>query len=119
MATTLYFNVMWGWITLILLYVLYILFLLLQLYAVRIIPENKMMFGKLFFDFYDDKIIMHIDPRMAAQFFWTAIQKVKKRKKYYLLFLSKVQVLYISENSFNSPLEQQMFEKLLVRVCSR
>ena len=112
-ATVVYFKIRWVWITLVVLYVLYVLFLLLQLYAVRIIPGNKIMFGKLYFDFYDDKIIMHTDHRLAAQFFWASIQKVKKREKYYLFFFSKIQVLYIPKNSFNSPFEQQMFENLL------
>ncbi|MBQ2350256.1 MAG: YcxB family protein [Cytophagales bacterium] len=112
-VTALYFSIMWLCITCIVLYVLYILFLFVNLYAVRILPHSKVLFDKLYFEFYEDKIILRVNNGLGMPVDWMAIRKVKKRKKYYLFFLSDVQVFYVSKNSFNSPFEQQIFENLL------
>ena len=73
----------------------------------------------MYYEFFDDKILMHLDTKMCAQFFWSFVQKIKRRKKYYVLFLSKAQIIYVPKDSFNSQFELNMFDVLLKNMVKK
>lgn len=118
-AAGVWFKMLWLIITASILEVLYLCFWLLQFYAVQYIPQNQIMFKKMYYEFFDDKILMHLDAKMCAQFFWSFVQKVKRRKKYYVLFLSKAQIIYVPKDSFNSQFELNMFDVLLKNMVKK
>lgn len=114
-----WFKMLWLIITASIFEVLYLLFWLLQFYAVQYIPQNQIMFKKMYYEFLDDKILMHLDAKMCAQFFWSFVKKIKRRKKYYILFLSKAQIIYVPKDSFSSQFELNMFEVLLKNMVKK
>ena len=91
----------------------YVLFWLLQVYSIQYHPQGALLFDKLSYVFSPENIFINIDATRGAQINWDQVLKVKYRKDYVLLFLSKIQILYIPYNGFRSTLEKNLFLNLL------
>ena len=101
------------WITSLVFEILYILFWILQVTGVQYMPQNALLFGKISYIFSPENIIISIDSNRGSQIEWNQIIKVKYRKDYVVLFVSKLQFLYIPFSAFRSNIEKTMFLNLL------
>jgi hypothetical protein len=71
------------------------------------------MFQKMYLEFDGDKILMHFFDRRCALFSLSSVKKIVRRKDYYVLFLSRTQIIYIPKTSFSSQFDVKMFDLLL------
>ena len=91
----------------------YILFWLIQVYSIQYHPQSSVLFDKIIYTFSPEDIFINIDATKGAQIKWDQIIKIKYRDDYVLLFLSKIQMLYVPYYAFRSPLEKNLFLNLL------
>ena len=94
---------------------LYLMFWVAQFYGVSKLPQGKIMFQKLFYEFNESEILMHVDVMRAAKIEWSSIKKCKRYKNAYVIFLSKANVVYLLDSVFRSKMEFNLFETLLKR----
>ena len=93
--------------------VLYLLFWVVQFYGITKLPQMKIMFQRIFFEFNDDQILMHVDTRSAAQIKWGMIKSCRKMKDCYFFFITKANILYVPFKAFKSKSDLNLFEVLL------
>jgi len=101
------------WITSLVFEILYVLFWIIQVVGVQYVPQNALLFGKISYIFSPENIILSIDANRGSQIEWKQIISVKYRKDYIVLFVSKLQFLYIPFSAFKSNIEKTMFLNLL------
>ena len=101
------------WITSLLFEILYILFWIIQVNSVQYVPQNAILFEKMCYIFSPENIILSLDVNRCSQIEWKQIIKVKYRKDYVVMFVSKVQFLYVPFSAFRSNIEKTLFLNLL------
>ena len=101
------------WITALVFEIIYILFWIIQVTGIQYMPQNALLFGKISYIFSPENIILSIDSNRGSQIEWNQIIKVKYRKDYVVLFVSKIQFLYIPFSAFRSNIEKTLFLNLL------
>ena len=89
--------------------VLFLVFWIVQIYGVTCLPQGKMLFEKYFYEFSEDRILLHIDAMRGAPLKWEQILKIKRYKEGFVFFLSKVQLFYIPKSIFKSEIEYNLF----------
>lgn len=95
--------------------VLYLLFWLIQFTGITQMEQSKFLFQKLSYEINSRQILMKINPREGMPISWGQIKRVKKGKDYFLLFISKVQLIHLPFKIFNSTHEIKFFETILKR----
>ena len=108
-----YINMKSVWITSLVFEILYILFWIIQVTSVQYVPQAAVLFEKLSYIFSPENITIALDNNRFSQIEWNQILKIKCRKDYIVLFVSKIQLLYIPYSCFKSNLEKTMFIALL------
>lgn len=86
--------------------VLYVLFWFIQFYSLTKMEENKLLFGRLFYEFNKDRVIIFLDSKRGMPIEWKRVVSARVGKDYFMLMLSKVQFIYIPHGAFQN--EQQI-----------
>ena len=85
---------------------LYMLFWFVQFYSLTQMEENKLLFGRLFYEINRERIIIFLDSKRGMPIDWKHITSVRIGKNYFMFMLSKVQFIYIPHGAFQN--EQQV-----------
>ncbi|MBY0426719.1 MAG: YcxB family protein [Cytophagales bacterium] len=107
----------WVWFVVIAVVVaiLYVLFWLVQFVGVTQLPQNKLLFDKMYYEIDSRHILLKINAKEGMQLNWDQIKKAKKGKDYFVLFVSIAQLVYLPYKIFNSENEIKFTEALLKR----
>jgi hypothetical protein len=96
-------------------YGLYILFWVIQFTGVTQLEQNKILFERLNYEINSQQILMKINPRQGMPIKWDQIRRVFNGKDYYLLVMSKAQMIHLPYRIFNSDNERRFLETILKR----
>ena len=99
----------------IVLLLLFLGFYFLQLYAVTMVPNNKLFFERVSYQISSKQIIFQLTSKQGMPIMWDQIKFVRKKKKSFILFLSVVQCIYLPYKVFNTPQEIKFLKMLLKR----
>ena len=95
--------------------VLYILFWLVQFVGVTQLPQNKLLFDKMWYEIDSRHILIKINAKEGMQLNWDQIKKAKKGKEDFVLFVSIAQIVHLPYKIFSSENEIKFTEALLKR----
>lgn len=95
--------------------VLYILFWLIQFAGVTQLEQNKILFERLSYEIDSRYVMIKIDSKRGMPVNWEAIKRVKKGKDHFLLFMSKVQFIYLPNKVFKTENDIRFTEAILKR----
>lgn len=104
----------WG-IFVIVLLLIFLAFYFFQLYAVTVMPNNKLFFERLSYQISSKQIMVQITSKQGMPIMWDQIKFVRKKKACFVLFLSVAQCLYWPYRIFNTPQEIKFLKMLLKR----
>ncbi|MEM9569406.1 MAG: YcxB family protein [Bacteroidota bacterium] len=98
----------------IVLLLLFLAFYFFQLYAVTVMPNNKLFFERLSYQISSKQIMVQITSKQGMPIMWDQIKFVRKKKSCFILFLSTAQFLYWPYRIFNT-LQEIKFLKMLLK----
>ncbi len=96
-------------------YALYILFWLIQFAGVTQLDQGKVLFDRLNYEITSQQILIKINVKQGMPLKWDQIKRAKMGKNYFLLFVSKVQLIHLPFRIFNSEAEKKFMETILKR----
>jgi len=107
----------WVWFVVIAVVVaiLYVLFWLVQFVGVTQLPQNKLLFDKMYYEIDSRHILLKINAKEGMQLNWDQIIKAQKGKDHFVLFVSIAQLVYLPYKIFNSENEVKFTEAILKR----
>jgi hypothetical protein len=107
---------MWGLlITAVVLTLLYLLFWGAQFYGLSQVPQGKILFDKLSYEFEQKQIKIMKTQKEGMQMPWENIKKVFKTKDAFILKLSLVQYIHLPFDIFQTENDLKFTEKLFER----
>jgi hypothetical protein len=77
--------------------------------------KNKIFFKKIYYEIDDEFITGYIEDSSLSKIKLSNIVKVVKTKKYYLLYISQIQFIYVPLNIFTSENDVNNFNLLLAQ----
>ncbi len=95
--------------------VLYILFWLIQFTGVTQLEQGKFMFEKLSYEISSQQILIKLSSKQGMPVKWENIKRAIRGKDFFVLFMSKAQLIYLPEKIFNSNHEIKFMETILKR----
>ncbi len=95
--------------------VAYVIFWIVQFYGITILEQNQLLFQRMQYQINNQQIIMTLSSKQGMPIAWQQIQSAKKGKDYFLLFISKVQLIYLPYKIFNGVHEIKFLDTLLKR----
>lgn len=95
--------------------VLYFLFWLIQFAGVTQLEQGKMLFEKLSYEITSQQILIKLNNRQGMPMKWDQIKRARKGKDYFVLFVSKAQLIHFPFRIFNSDNEIKFLETVLKR----
>lgn len=96
-------------------YLLYVIFWLIQFAGVTQMDEGKILFDRLSYEITSQQILIKINTKQGMPIKWDQIKRAKIGKDYFLMFLSKVQLIYLPFKIFNSEAERKFLTTILKR----
>jgi hypothetical protein len=104
------------WITgAIIAYGLYILFWVIQFAGITQMEQGKVLFDKLSYEITSQQILIKLNTKQGMPIKWDQIKRAKKAKDGFILWMSKVQLIYFPFKVFNSENERKFLETILKR----
>ena len=104
------------WITgAVIAYGLYILFWLIQFAGITQLEQGKILFDRLSYEITSQQILIKLNNKQGMPIKWDQIKRAKKNKEAFILFLSKVQLIFLPFKIFNSEAERKFLETVLKR----
>jgi hypothetical protein len=104
------------WITgAIIAYGLYILFWVIQFAGITQMEQGKVLFDKLSYEITSQQILIKLNTKQGMPIKWDQIKRAKKSKDGFILWMSKVQLIYLPFRVFNSENERKFLETILKR----
>jgi len=95
--------------------VLYLLFWLIQFYGIPQLEQNKILFDRLSYEISSKEIMIKVNPRQGMPLKWDNIKRASMGKNYFLLVVSKAQLIYLPFKIFNTDNERRFLETVLKR----
>ncbi len=95
--------------------ILYILFWLIQFYGIPQLEQNKILFDRLNYEISSKEIMIKVNPRQGMPLKWDNIKRASIGKDYFLLVVSKAQLIYLPFKIFNTENERKFMETVLKR----
>ncbi len=95
--------------------VLYLLFWLIQFAGVTQMEQGKVLFQKLSYEINSQQILIKLNSKQGMPMKWDQIQRAKKGKDAFVLFVSKAQLIHLPFRIFNSENELKFLESVLKR----
>ena len=96
-------------------YLLYLLFWVIQFAGVTQLEQSKPLFERLNYEITSQQILIKLNVKQGMPIKWEQIKRVWSRKNDFVLFLSKVQFIYLPHRVFNSDNERKFLEAILKR----
>ena len=96
-------------------YALYILFWLIQFAGITQMEQGKILFERLGYEITSQQILIKINTKQGMPIKWDQIKRAKKTKSGFVLWMSKVQLIYFPFKIFNSENERKFTETILRR----
>ena len=115
-ASGAFFIFSWWWIIGALLgYGLYVLFWLIQFAGVTQLEQSKILFEKLSYEINSQQILIKVNPRQGMSIKWENVRKAIIGKDYFLLIITKAQLIHLPFRIFNTEHERKFIETILKR----
>lgn len=105
----------WWIIGALLAYALYWLFWVIQFAGVTQLEQNKILFERLTYEITSQQILIKLNPKQGMPMKWENIKRAIMGKDYFLLVVSKAQLIYLPFRVFNSDNERKFMETILRR----
>jgi len=96
-------------------YALYVLFWLIQFAGITQLEQGKILFERLNYEITSQQILIKISTKQGMPIKWEQIKKADKTKTGFVLWMSKVQLIYLPFKIFNSENERKFIETILKR----
>ncbi len=104
------------WITgAIIAYALYIVFWLIQFAGITQMEQGKILFERLNYEITSQQILIKISSKQGMPIKWEQVKRAKKAKSGFVLWMSKVQLIYFPFRIFNTENERKFVETILRR----
>ncbi len=104
------------WITgAIIAYVLYILFWLIQFAGITQLEQGKILFERLSYEITSQQVLIKLSSKQGMPIKWEQIKRALKGKAGFVLWMSKVQLIYLPFKIFNTENERKFIETILRR----
>lgn len=94
---------------------LYLLFWFIQFAGVTQMEQGKFMFQKMSYEITSQQILLKINTKQGMPLKWDQIKRAQKGKDFFVLFVSKAQLLYFPFKIFNNENEIKFIETILKR----
>lgn len=94
---------------------LYLGFLFAQFSYILKSEEGKMLFKSITYHISSREIVMQLTPKQAMTIKWKDIKYSRKRKRCFVLFLNKVQFIYLPYKIFPTPEALRFMQYLFKR----
>ena len=115
-ASGAFFIFSWWWIIgAVLSYGLYVLFWLIQFAGVTQLEQSKILFDKLSYEINSQQILIKVNPRQGMPIKWENVRKAIIGKDYFLLIITKAQLIHLPFRIFNTEHERKFIETILKR----
>lgn len=95
--------------------VLYVLFWLIQFAGFTNIEQGKMFFDRLSYEINSQQVLIKINTKQGMPVKWEQIKRVAIGKDHFVLFFSKVQLIYLPFKIFNTENERKFLTAILKR----
>lgn len=95
--------------------VLYFLFWLIQFAGVTQLEQNKILFERLTYEINSQQVLIKVNPKQGMPLKWDMIKKANIGKDYFLLIVSKAQMIHLPFRIFNTENERKFMETILKR----
>ena len=95
--------------------VLYLLFWLIQFAGVTQLEQGKFMFEKLSYEISSQQVLIKLNTKQGMPLKWDNIKRAKMGKDYFLLSMSKAQLIHLPFKLFKGPNEIKFIETVLKR----
>ncbi|MEK6477381.1 YcxB family protein [Catalinimonas sp. 4WD22] len=95
--------------------VLYFLFWLIQFAGVTQLEQNKILFERLSYEINSQQVMIKVNPKQGMPLKWEMIKKAQIGKDYFLLIVSKAQLVHLPFRIFNTENEKKFVETILKR----
>lgn len=96
-------------------YGLYILFWVIQFAGITQLEQGKVLFEKLSYEITSQQILIKLNTKQGMPIKWEQIKRAKKTKSGFVLWMSKVQIIYFPFKVFNTENERKFLETILKR----
>lgn len=96
-------------------YVLYLLFWLIQFGGLSQMEQGKFLFEKLSYEINSQQILLKLNPKQGMPIKWEQVKRALKGKDYFVMYLSKVQFIYLPHKVFNTENDRKFLETILKR----
>ena len=96
-------------------YALYVLFWVIQFAGITQLDQGKVLFDRMNYEITSQQIMMKINPRQGMPIKWDQIKRARKLKSGFVLWLSKVQLIYLPYRIFRNENERKFMETILKR----
>ena len=111
-----FFIFSWWWIIgALIALTLYILFWVIQFAGVTQLEQNKVLFERLNYEINSQQVLIKVNPKQGMPLKWDMIKKARVGKDYFLLIVSKAQLIYLPYRIFNTDNERRFVETILKR----
>jgi hypothetical protein len=94
---------------------LYFLFWLIQFAGVTQLEQNKILFERLSYEINSQQVLIKVNPKQGMPLKWEMIKKAQIGKDYFLLIVSKAQMVHLPFRIFNTENEKKFVETILRR----
>ena len=95
--------------------VLYVLFWVIQFAGVTQLEQNKVLFERLSYEINSQQILIKVSAKQGMPLKWNMIKKARVGKDYFLLIVSKAQLIHLPFRIFNTDNERRFVESILKR----
>ncbi len=92
---------------------LYLLFWWIQFYGVTQLEQGKMLFERYSYEITSQQIVMKVSAREGMPIKWDQIKRATAGKDFYVLFLSKAQLIHLPFRIFNTDNERKFVGNIL------
>lgn len=92
---------------------LYVLFWFIQFYSLTKMEENQLLFGRLFYEFNKERVIIYLDSKRGMPIDWKHIVAARAGKDHFMLMLSKVQFIHVPYGAFQNQQQVDLVHMLL------
>lgn len=96
-------------------FVLYILFWLIQFAGVTQLEQNKILFEKLAYEIDSRQVLIKVNTKQGMPMSWENIKKAQVGKDYFLLVVSKAQLIHLPFKIFKTDNERKFVTTILKR----
>lgn len=96
-------------------FALYLIFWIIQFAGITQLEQGKVLFERLNYEITSQQILIKISSKQGMPIKWDQVKRAKKTKYGFVLWMSKVQIIYLPLKIFNTENERKFIETILRR----